>query len=173
MSNQRPIFNAGLYGKANRVVMNDMMDGTEFTQNNQFATEYAYRASMPNPYEPRKFLARLTTATAISGGRWSYAGTAAVMLVSSPYSEIISAGGETFTGAINLREVFNSSGTDIDGMNFTSPAATVGPVGSFFDVSAWATTGLEALVEITVVYAKTGEPMFYFDRPNPLRCTPD
>jgi hypothetical protein len=76
-----------------------------------------------------------------------------------------------FTGALNLREIFNTSGTDIDGMDLTTPASTVGPVGSAYISAAWGTTSLEALVIMTVSYTKTGAASYYFDRPNPIRCT--
>jgi hypothetical protein len=52
----------------------------------------------------------------------------------------------------------------------TSPASTVGPVGSYYS-SGWVTSGLEALVVMTVAYTKTGAASYYFDRPNPIRCT--
>jgi len=171
MSNQRPIFNSGLYGKANRTVMNAFMDSADALAANQPAIDYAYRASMPEPFATRTFLARIQTATAITAGRWSYAGTEAVLLSASPWHETVTGTQYDFTGALNLREIFNTSGTDIDGMDLTTPASTVGPVGSAYVSAAWGTTSLEALVIMTVSYTKTGAISYYFDRPNPLRCT--
>ena len=171
MSNQRPIFNSGLYGKANRTVMNAFMDSAETLAANQPAIDYAYRASMPEAFATRTFLARIQTATAITAGRWSYAGTEAVLLSVSPWHETVTGTQYDFTGALNLREIFNTSGTDIDGMDLTTPASTVGPVGSAYVSAAWATTSLEALVIMTVSYTKTGAVSYYFDRPNPIRCT--
>jgi hypothetical protein len=171
MSNQRPIFNSGLYGKANRTVMNAFMDSADALAANQPAIDYAYRASMPEAFATRTFLARIQTATLITAGRWSYAGTEAVLLSASPWHENVTGTQYDFTGALNLREIFNTSGTDIDGMDFTTPASTVGPVGSSYVSAAWATTSLEALVIMTVSYTKTGAVSYYFDRPNPMRCT--
>lgn len=172
MSNQRPIFNSGLYGKANRTVMNAFMESADTLAANQGAIDWAYRASMPEPFATRTFLARIQTATVITANcRWSYAGTEAVLLSASPWHEIVTGSNYDFTGALNLRELFNVSGTDIDGMDISSPASTVGPVGSAYVGAAWGTTGLEALVVMTMSYTKTGEVSYYFDRPNPIRCT--
>jgi hypothetical protein len=171
MSNQRPIFNSGLYGKANRTVMNAFMESADTLAANQGAIDWAYRASMPEAFTSRTFLARIQTASVITAGcRWSYSGTEAVLLSASPWHETVSGTQYDFTGAINLREIFNSSSTDIDGMDLTSPASTVGPVGSYYS-SGWVTSGLEALVVMTVAYTKTGAASYYFDRPNPIRCT--
>jgi hypothetical protein len=172
MSNQRPIFNSGLYGKANRTVMNAFMDSADTLAANQGAIDWAYRASMPEPFATRTFLARIQTATVITANcRWSYAGTEAVLLSASPWHEIVTGSNYDFTGALNLRELFNTSGTDIDGMDISTPASTVGPVGSAYASAAWGTTGLEALVVMTMSYTKTGTVSYYFDRPNPIRCT--
>lgn len=174
MSNQRPIFNNGLYGKANRTVMNAFMESADTLAANQGAIEWAYRASMPEPFATRTFLARIQTATVITVGcRWSYAGTEAVLLSASPWHEIVTGSNYDFTGALNLRELFNSGANDIDGMDISTPASTVGPVGSAYvgSASAWGTTGLEALVVMTMSYTKTGAVSYYFDRPNPIRCT--
>lgn len=171
MSNQRPIFNSGLYGKANRTVMNAFMESADTLAVNQGAIDYAYRASMPEPTQSRTFLARLQTATVVTAGcRWSYAGTEAVLLSASPWHENVTGTQYNFTGAFNLRELFNTSSTDIDGMNISSPASTVGPVGSYYSTE-WVIDGLEALVIMTVSYTKTGAAAYYFDRPNPIRCT--
>jgi hypothetical protein len=126
---------------------------------------------MPEAFATRTFLARIQTATVITAGcRWSYAGTEAVLLSASPWHENVTGTQYDFTGAINLRELFNTSSTDIDGMDISSPASTVGPVGSYYS-SGWVTTSLEALVIMTVSYTKTGAVSYYFDRPNPIRCT--
>lgn len=171
MSNQRPIFNDGLYGKANRTVMNAFMDSADILAANQSAIDYAYRASMPEAFTNRTFLARIQSATVITANcRWSYSGTEAVLLSASPGHENVSGTLYDFTGAINLREIFNTSATDIDGMNISLPPSTVGPVGSSYS-SGWVTSGLEALVVMTVAYTKTGAASYYFDRPNPMRCS--
>lgn len=172
MSNQRPIFNNGLYGKANRTVMNAFMDSSDTLAANQNAIDYAYRASMPEPFATRTFLARINTATVlIANCKWSYAGTEAVLLSDTPYHEIVTGSNYDFTGALNLRELFNSSGVDIDGMDLNTPPSTVGPVGSAYISAAWSTSSLEALVVMTMTYSKTGAVSYYFDRPNPIRCT--
>jgi hypothetical protein len=171
MSNQRPIFNSGLYGKANRTVMNAFMESADTLSANQGAIDWAYRASMPEAFATRTFLARIKSATVITAGcRWSYTGTEAVLLFASPWHEEVTGTGYAFTDAVNLRELFNTSSTDIDGMNISSPASTVGPVGSYYSTE-WVIDGLEALVIMTVSYTKTGEAAYYFDRPNPIRCT--
>lgn len=172
MSNQRPIFNSGLYGKANRTVMNAFMDSADTLAANQSAIDYAYRASMPEPMQSRTFLARITTASSLIGGaQWSYSGTEAVMLNATPWVESVSGTGNTFSGAMNLRELFNTGSTYIDGMSLASPSATVGPVGSHWDGTAWTTGSLEAVTIMTVSVCKNGIVTYYFDRPNPMRCS--
>jgi hypothetical protein len=171
MSNQRPIFNSGLYGKANRTVMNAFMESADTLSVNQGAIDWAYRASMPEAFTTRTFLARIQTASVITASaRWSYSGTEAVLLSASPWHENVSGTEYNFSGALNIRELFNSS-TLVDGMDISSPASTIGPVGSSWSGTAWTTGSLAAVVVMTVAYTKTGGISYYFDRPNPIRCT--
>ena len=125
-----------------------------------------------NSYKMSKTFIMIVPSPVVTANcKWSYAGTEAVLLSASPWHEIVTGSNYDFTGALNLRELFNTSGTDIDGMDISSPASTVGPVGSAYASAAWGTTGLEALVVMTMSYTKTGAVSYYFDRPNPIRCT--
>jgi hypothetical protein len=56
-------------------------------------------------------------------------------------------------------------------MDITTPASTIGPVGSVWTGSAWTTSSLTAVAMVSVVYDLGGNAYAFFDRPNPIRCT--
>jgi hypothetical protein len=182
VSYQRPIFNGqqGLFGKANREVMNGLVDGTAFVDQFADAILWADSEMRNGQLAIRWFLAALTSATVIdspAAKRWWYSGSAKVITRGSDYSMLALANtgdsSDTFTHAVNLREMFNDSGT-ADGMATNSPPVSVGPVGSSYAGSnAWTTSGLHAVVCMGVTYDKYGKPLYFFDRPNPVRCWDD
>ena len=179
MSYQRPIFNGqqGLFGKANREVMNGLVDGTAFVDQFADAILWADNEMRNEQLSIRWFIAALTTATVIdspAAKRWWYSGTANVINRGSDLSMLALAGtgdsADQFTHAVNLREVFNDSGT-ADNMSTNDPQVSVGPVGSSYAGSnAWSTSNLKAVVLMGVTYDKFGKPLYFFDRPNPIRC---
>jgi hypothetical protein len=173
VSDQRPIFNSGLYGKANRVVMNGLVDAAEAFQQHRDGIEWATLASAPDRFSTRYFLGRVTSATAISGthNRWTYSGVPIVTLADHSVASINDSS-DQFSNAINLRECFNEAQL-VDSMNTVTPGPgfTVGPVGSVWTGSTWSTSDLKAVMLIGVTLNTNGSPRYFFDRPNPSRCT--
>jgi len=176
MAWQNPIFNANMYGGLTRFAMNGFAQTQRVATANAAGIKFAQGEAF-NKAPTKSVLVTLETATAISGApnRWTYAvkiwfptpiGGGGITLPTNDKSG-------TYAAAINLRELHNSS-TLVDGMNIsTAPAATVGPVGSIYNISSnsWPTTDLLAKVELHVCYDSSGAVFPYFDRPNPIRCT--
>lgn len=174
MSYQRPIFTTGLYGKANHVVMNGMVEAVETVGDYRGALEWARQQLAEDPQTMRSFPAVLTSAASMGAGtyRWTYSGSRAVFLSSgSPQVESINDSTDGFSGAYNLRELFNQT-NPIDGMNPTAnPEVTVGPVGATYtSTNTWSVTSLKAVVIMYVTLDKQGNVFRFFDRPNPVRC---
>lgn len=179
MSNQRPIFNgnAGLFGKANRVVMNTIMDTVDTVQQYQAGMIAAQSLLLEDRQTIRYFLAKLTTATSLGSGtyKWTYSGSPVVFNtlgspVGYPGGAAVNDSADQFAAAINLREFYNDS-NPVDGMNPTAPGVSVGPVGSTYIASnEWSTTNLEAVVIMYVTVNNLGSVIYFFDRPNPIRC---
>lgn len=179
MSNQRPIFNenAGLFGKANRVVMNGIMDTVDTVNQYQAALMSAQQLLLEQRQTMRFFLAKLNTATSLGTGtyKWTYSGTPFVLNTLGtpagyPSGAAVNDAADQFSAAINLREFYNHS-NPVDGMNPTAPGVSVGPVGSTYVASnQWSTTNLEAVVIVYVTVNTTGGVVYFFDRPNPVRC---
>ncbi len=172
MSNQRPIFNenAGLFGKANRVVMNGIMDTVDTVNQYHAGLVAAQQLLLEQRQSLRHFLAKLDTATSLGAGsyRWTYTGKPAVITLVG--AEFVNDTADNFTEAINLREFFNGS-NPVDGMNPTAPQVSIGAVGSsYVGSNVWSTTDLEALVIMYVTTKKNGDSVYFFDRPNPTRC---
>ena len=179
MSYQRPIFNGqqGLFGKANREVMNGLVDGAAFVDQFADAILWADSEMRSGSISIRWFMAKITIATPIDSpttNRWWYSGWA-VVINRGPLTTILQSDntddeGDTFEKAVNLREVFNDSGT-VDGMDINSPKVSVGPVGSsYIGSNTWKATSMTAVVCMGVTYDKNGKPLYFFDRPNPVRC---
>lgn len=165
-----PIFTKGLYAGANRHVLNGMADASKTVSRSQQGIAKARQlVNQGNVF--RLGLCSISQATLVTANRWKYrvevfyppslagGGIAAPNCSSFDYLEVL-----------NLREYFNTA-TVVDGMDITTPASTVGPVGSVWNGSAWPTTALAAIVNVYVVYALDGSAYPYFDRPNPIRCT--
>lgn len=175
MSHQRPIFTTGLYGKANHVVMNGMVQAVETVTDYRAALEWAQQQLAEDPQALRCFPAKLNAASSMGSGtyRWTYSGSRAVFLPSGGSSPVedINDGTDGFSGAFNLRELFNQT-NPVDGMNPTAtPEVTVGPVGSSYtSANTWSPTSLKAVVLMYVTLDKQGNVFRFFDRPNPVRC---
>lgn len=176
MSHQRPIFNSGIYGKANQVVMNTLLEAADAVQIHSAGLEWAQMNSAPEGPQPRMFLARLSTATSLGAltYRWTYAGQAAVLDASNSVSALlVNDSSLQFSGAINLRELFNVN-NPVDGMDPNAPQVTVGPVGATYQGNnLWSFDELEAAVVMYAFFLTNGSPVLYFDRPNPVRCYED
>lgn len=174
MSWARPIFNSGLYGRANRAVVNSWSRGSSLAQDNEETFQWARRAMKAgNVWDMGLVL--IQSATLISGAnphRWRYSVVAAypdnpdgLAGVTLPTEKR-----RTYTKAYNLREWFNTA-LLVDTMPVNAPAITIGPVGSTYTAGAWPTTELTALVQLFVTRDRAGKPFPFFDRPNPVRCS--
>ena len=173
MTYMDPIFSQGLMGKANRHVCNAWTDAARFAQGSAEAVNWAQQQAK-RPLVMARALCEIVSATTVPGkfNQWNYV----VRLWTPPPPSGI--GGYTpptdswFTTSFckNLREYYNDA-SNVDGMSLTSPAATIGPVGSHWNGTVWTTTLLEAHAEVSIVYDTAGAAYFYFDRPNPMRCT--
>lgn len=180
MSHQRPIFHQGLYGKANREVMNGILDGVDVVRQYQDALLWADEQMRSGEIRIRWFLATITSATLMdatggtAGNRWWYSGKAAVLDIDAGTGGLISEATndstDTFVNAVNLREVFNNAAT-ADQMDTGNPQVSVGPVGSHYaGGNTWTTSSLTAIVVMGCTYDKAGRNRYFFDRPNPIRC---
>jgi len=177
MAFQNPIFNGNLYGGLTRFAMNGFAQTQRVATANAAGIKFAQGEAF-NKAPNKSVLVTLESATAIVGqfNRWRYSvkiwfptpiGGGGITLPTNDKSG-------TYASAINLREMHNTA-TLVDGMNIsTAPAATVGPVGSIYDAStsSWPIGQLTAKVELHVCYDSSGATFAYFDRPNPIRCTP-
>ena len=174
MAIQNPVFTTNLYGGLSRHAMNDFANAVRTLRANSEGLTYSQSAAFSKA-SVKSVLVSVNTATLYAANRWTYA-------VQIWFPTPIAGGGitvpttdlsGTYTAAINLREWYNTS-TLVDGMNIsTSPAATIGPVGSVWNsgLSAWTTAELQAKVELHITWDSSGQHFAYFDRPNPMRCT--
>lgn len=158
-------------GKANFAVCNNWTQAARFASDSGEAVGWASRQARA-PIVQLRGLCKVTAATAISGAanRWKYTVSAWIPPGSSTGITTFNDSWFSSTECRNLREDFNTS-TLVDGMDITSPAATVGPVGSKYSGGAWTTTNLEAHVQVWISYDSMGKSYVYFDRPNPIRCS--
>ena len=158
-------------GKANSAICNAWTDAARFAAASGEGVQWAIRESR-RPIVQATRLCKITSAAAISGSsnRWNY--TIAPLIPAGASAGISTFSDSWFTSTTcrNLRENFNTSSL-VDGMDITSPAATIGPVGSKYSGGAWTTTNLDAHVQVSIVYAQDGKAYVYFDRPNPIRCS--
>ena len=171
MTYTRPIFSRGLFGKANRLVCNGWTEAAAAVGENRQGLDWAQRQLVRGTVIAQA-LCTVNSATAWSGGtnRWLYS---VQLWVPDPYV----AGGIaqpadsrfTYTDCVNIREWHNVAGLAVCN-DLTTPAASIGPVGSQYTAGAWPTTNLSAKVHVWVVYDRKGLVFPYFDRPNPLRC---
>lgn len=167
MSFQRPIFENGLFGKANRFVCNTWTDSAEMVANNAEGIRWA-QDQLARTSTPDSWLAKLTAATLVSPNRWQY--------VFEPFTfnsvrapvQLLAGTFGTGTLAVNLRETRNTA-TDVDGSPLPT-GASIGPVGSSYIGGSWATTSLAGYVHMHVEYDSTGAILYWFDAMNPTRC---
>ncbi len=116
-------------------------------------------------------LCQVESATVLAANRWIYTvkqwvpAAIAGSGISNPTDDRFK-----YTTCRNIREEHNTA-TLVDGMDITTPAASVGPVGSVWSGAAWTTTNLAAKLLVHVVYDLGGNAYAFFDRPNPIRCT--
>lgn len=168
MTWHRPNFRNGLMGAANRYVSNAWTDSSITVQQHRDGIEWAQSQLVQGSIVAQS-LCTVKSATSIGANKWSYT----IELFSPTGTGGITVGSDerfNYSNARNLREEFNTS-TVVDGMDITSPAATVGPVGSVYTGGAWPVTSLQARVYVWVVYDSVGTAVPFFDRPNPIRCS--
>lgn len=151
--------------------MNGLLDAADAVVANSPGIYAAQQLLLEDRQNLRCFLARIETATLIQTNRmWSYSGRA--WNIDTSYGSpgtFVNDSRDQFTGAINLRELFNYD-NPIDGMDPTDPAVTVGPVGSTNAGNTWSTGNLKAVVVMYATVKANGSPVWFFDRPNPVRC---
>jgi hypothetical protein len=170
MTYMRPKFEQGLFGSANKFVCNRWTDSSELVAESTEGIRWA-QSQLVQGNIVAQGLCSITAAAALATNRWTY--TVSLWVPAS----IAGAGISTvtdprfnYTTCRNLREEFNTA-TIVDGMDITTPASTIGPVGSVWTGSAWTTSSLTAVAMVSVVYDLGGNAYAFFDRPNPIRCT--
>ena len=166
MTYQNPIFESGLFGKANDSVCNWWTETARIVSENAEGIRWAQQQVVRGGVTTR-FLAKITSAEALAANRWTYSGTA--FQITSSFGTSVPAGSfGTFSSAVNLRELRNTA-TVIDGSPLSN--ATIGPVGSSYVNDTWATTQLIGYVEMVADYNASGGLVYWFDCPNPSACT--
>lgn len=179
MSFQRPIFNKGLFGRANASVCNAWMDSAETVAQNAegiaWASDQLVRGRIVESW-----LAKLISATLIAPNRWKYQFEPfAINLIANnavPTNLQTGTFGANFDTnheslAFNIRELRNTA-TVIDGSPLPA-GTTIGPVGSDFNGSTWSVAGLAGYVLMNLEYDSRGYSLFWFDTPNPTACPPE
>lgn len=165
MSYQTPIFENGLFGKANRFVCNGWTESSQTVFQNSEGIEWAQRQVVQGSV-PDRWLAKLTAATAITTDRWTYSFQPLGIVGASPATLLAGTWG-VGSGAINLRELRND-GVNVDGSPKPT-GATIGPVGSTY-TNAWSLGNLAGYVEMHLSYQNNGSVLYWFSEPNPVRC---
>jgi hypothetical protein len=175
MAIHNPVFTSNLYGGLSRHAMNSFAQAVRQVNANSEGVTFS-QAQVFERAPTKSVLASIESATLYSDNRWTYS-------VKIWFPTPIGGGGitvptadlsGTYTAAVNLREWHNTLNI-VDGMNISvAPAATIGPVGSQYNTitNVWPTTQLSAKVELHICYDSSGATFAYFDRPNPVRCTP-
>ena len=179
MSFQRPIFNTGLFGRANESVCNGWTDAAEAVQLHAEGLSWA-QGQIHRASTPEQWLARLVAAYLVGTNQWRYS-FQAVQIDSSALpgvSDLSGTWGSTDTSsavgaapqnyAFNIRELYNT-GTTVDAIPLPL-GADVGPVGAPFSNGAFGTTGLTAVVLMHGGYASDGKAQYWFSSPNPISC---
>ena len=167
MSYQTPIFESGLFGKANRFVCNGWTQSAQAVAANAEGLEWAQRQVVQGSV-PERWLAKLTAATSIGADRWTYTFEPVAISSSNAPAALLTSTWGAGTGAINIRELRND-GSQVDGSPKPS-GSSIGPVGSVYASGAWTTSSLAGYVEIHLDYNTSGEVLFWFSEPNPVRC---
>lgn len=163
---QAPIFESGLFGKANAFVCNSWTEAARAYGNYAEGIEWAQREMMAGKVMTR-FLAKITDATQIGSNRWEYSfepfsidGSSAPASVNGDFA--------TGSGALNLRELRNTA-SEIDGTPISG--FTIGPFGSSRNDGSWITNGLSGYCEMIVTHRTDGSVLFWFSESNPSACT--
>lgn len=168
MTWHRPNFRNGLMGSANRFVANAWTDSASTVTQHQDGIVWAQQ-QLVQPTIVASGLCSIKSAANLATNRWTYT----IELWSPTATGGITVPADdrfNYSNARNLREEFNTS-TLVDGMDISTPASTIGPVGSIYTAGAWTTSALQARVYVWVVYDSNGTAVPFFDRPNPIRCT--
>ena len=165
MTYEWPTFTEGLFGKANASVCNAWTQSARIVLSSSEALDWANRTKDAFA-QPERYLAKVTVAAVISSNRWSY--TFVPIIISGTTTANLSGTGQAGSGALNLREIYNTS-LLVD-MSPLPTGATIGPVGSDFNGTVWPTTPLTAIVEMNVEHKADGSVAYWFSSPNPGRC---
>lgn len=165
MTYQSPIFTTGLFGKANSFVCNSWQEAAAVVAAHAEGMDWAQRQALKGGV-PERYLAKVTAASSISANRWSYT-FSAIGIDASHGPVSLSGDFGSGTGALNIREIRND-GNHIDG----SPLEgfEIGPFGSKWSSGGWL-TNLEGYCEMVAEHRTDGSVLFWFDAPNPSRCT--
>jgi len=167
MSYQAPIFESGLFGKANRFVCNGWTQSAQAVSANAEGIEWAQRQVVQGSV-PERWLAKLTAATSIAPDRWIYTFEPFGITANREPAALLSSTWGKGTTAINLRELRND-GSQVDGSPKPS-GSSIGPVGSTYGASGWTTSQLTGYVEMNLDYTTSGGVLYWFSEPNPVRC---
>lgn len=169
MSHQQPIFNTGLFGKANHIVCNQWTESASTVAANVEGIAWAQQ-QVVGAFSIRKFLAKVVSASSIGDNRWVYGfvpfaidGTSPIVLDGTFGN---SSAGQVQQIAINLREMTNDLGW-IDGSP-TDGNIDAGPFGSYYEGTEWVMDA--GYCEMTIANKKDGSALFWFSEPNPIRC---
>lgn len=176
MSFQRPIFNKGIFGRANATVVNGWTDSAEIVSQNADGIAWA-SSQVVTGRIVETWLAKVLTAIPIGTYRWKYTfepfsislnGTDAVptQLIAGTFGSTLD--GQHHHHAFNIRELRNNPG-EIDGTPLNI-GTTIGPVGSTYNGSAWLLGGLSGYVHMHLEYDSAGRSLYWFDCPNPVQC---
>ncbi len=167
MSFQRPIFENGLFGKANRFVCNTWTDSAEMVANNAEGIRWA-QEQLAKASTPERWLAKITAASLLAPNRWEYTFEPFTYNVARNPVQLLTGTFGAGTLAVNIRETRNSA-TTVDGSPLPT-GTSIGPVGSSYVAGAWVTTSLAGYVEMHADYDSVGAVLYWFDAPNPTRC---
>jgi hypothetical protein len=184
VSHQRPIFNTGLFGRANASVCNAWTDAADAVSQNAdgiaWASEQVVRGSVPETW-----LAKLTSAVSLGTNRWKYVFEPMTISLATnaatPQQLLAGTFGKTPAGptheqhAFNIRELRNTA-AEIDG-TVLATGQTIGPVGSTWTnlgggAAGWSLVNLAGYVLLHQEYSAEGLSLFWFDCVNPTRCDP-
>ena len=165
MTFQAPIFESGLFGKANRFVCNSWTQSAQLVAENAEGLDWAQRQLVKGSV-PTAWLARVTAATPYGANRWLYTFEAVVLTAAHGVQAASGTWGKG-TNAVNIREITNTSNT-ADGSPVPA-GATIGPVGSTYS-SGWTFT-LNGIVQMNLSYDAAGNAAWWFSAPNPVRCS--
>ncbi len=177
MSFQRPIFNKGLFGRANVSVCNLWTDSAEVVAQNTEGIAWATQQLVRGRIE-ESWLARLTEAVQIGPYRWKYRFEPFTIDLSNNLAVATNLQPGTFGStldtehhhyAFNIRELRNTA-DKLDG-SLLNLGTSAGPVGStYIGNDQWTLAGLQGYVHLHLEYDAQGKTLYWFDCPNPIEC---